>query len=440
MSLKLALALRGHWAIAEEAAWHYHNALVSNTLAGEIKADESTPPILINPDEDDPDDISDPDAVSDPDDDSCDEMGQIAMICMRGPIMQYGGFCSYGATDYARMIREYADDPSVCAVLLDMNTPGGQVYGTNTWAEAVAYCKAIKPIIGFCEDGMVASAGVWGWSFCTERYVGNPMCQTGSVGVMATYLDFSKALQKNGINQLIIRAPQSKNKNKTVDDAFAGKPEAIEAELEFLAQQFIDTVTANLSPTGDDWHTGKMFFAAEAEEIGLIDGIMSRADVMQRITQLVSNNPQNKSQMFGNKVSKLTALVGVAAGSITADQVKAINEQFAEAKIDGVTLCLDSELDAVNASVEKITGLESTVNANAKIVSDLQAQITEKDKKIVALEAKIAGKPVVAADDAKGANDTPPAAAPDADKKVEESIETQTDRDLKAMQEAFQII
>lgn len=434
MSLKLALALRGHWAIAEEAAWHYHNALVNNTLSHELKAEDATPPILIDPDELDPDEDDDSNT------DEPEEIGQLAVISIRGPIMHYGGFCSYGAVEYAQMIREYADDPAICAGILDMDTPGGQVYGTNTWAEAVAYFASKKPILGFCEDGIVASAGVWGWSFCTERYMGNEMCQTGSIGVMATYLDVSKALEKNGIKQLVIRAPQSQDKNKDIEDAFKGKPEAIETELGFLASQFINTVETNLSPTGEDWNTGKMFFAPQAQEIGLITGIMPRLQVMQRAIELASSNQKNNPPMFGNKVSKLTALVGAAAGSITAEQVKAINEQFAEAKIEGVTLCLDSELESVNASVENVSGLQATIDANAAIVAGLQSKITEKDNEIVALKAKIAGKPAVAATDGGVVNDPPPASTPDPDKKEVVSIETQTDRDLKAMQQAYQII
>lgn len=317
---------------------------------------------IIVPEEDDDDDY--PELQTDS------FTGKIAIMAIRGPIMHYGGPCNYGATEYAARIIQYADDSTISAIILDADTPGGQVQGTQTWANAVVYAKSKKPILGFINDGNVGSAGVWGITGCTEIYASHGTCQMGSVGVMSRILDFRKAMEKEGIGEIITYAPQSTDKNKSFQDAMDGDDKTLKAELKFIADQFINAVAINRGDklTSDDWKTGKMFFAAQAKQIGLLDGIMPYAKVVQRAMYLATqqNSNNNPNTMFGkNKqnFSSLTALVGLAAASVTAIHVDAVNKEIEAAKIEGVTLALDTELESADAAVSENGSALAAINA-----------------------------------------------------------------------------
>lgn len=418
MNLKLALALNGYWAISEEAAHGFHNAYLSNAPAYEIKAEDMTPDILLGPTDlcDEDDDTPAPD----------EDIQQIAIISMRGPICQYG---IGSATYFADKINQYANDPSIRAIILDINTPGGEVYGTQTCMEAIMAADAIKPVIGFCEDGYVQSAGAWLWSACRERWAGNALCMFGSIGILATLIDDSKMMANAGIKTIVIYAPQSKLKNKTVNDALSGNTAPYEARLEVICNKMISDVANNISGlTSDEWNSGDSYFAADAQRIGLINGILSRADVIARAAELAQNQSPNK--MFKSKFTALSALAGVAASAVTAERVQAVNDQIENEKIEGVTLVLDSQLEALADNETKVVALTSEVTAKESTITGLQSQITAKEQEIAALKLKLAGKPAEEANATPAAQDTPPPVDPSLQAN---SIETQTDRDLKAM-------
>jgi ClpP class serine protease len=413
MSLKLpAFSLTGIWAIAEEAAYHRASLEISPIQELKIKAEDVTPeyytgPQVVIDDNEDPEE-------------SDQEQINIAVIAKRGPIPQYG---DGSATQLSTVIRAYADDPSTAVIVLDLNTPGGEIYGTQTWREAIIYARTMKPVIGFCEDGYVQSAGEWGWSACTERYAGNVLCMFGSIGMMATLMDDSKALAENGIEQIIIYAPQSKLKNKTVRDALNGNTEAYEKRLEFSCNKMIADVASDLgeSLTSDEWNTGASFYAEDAQRIGLIDGIMTRADVMARALELAQN--QNQNTMF-KKFKKLADLAGKGAEAVTAEAVEAINAEIESEKIEGISVVLDKDLEVID---QKVTALELEVTTAKSSLTDLQGKITAKETEIADLKTKLAAKPAAANTDTAAVNDAPPADAANKEK-IEASILTDVDK------------
>ncbi|MGY0037655.1 hypothetical protein [Pedobacter sp. NJ-S-72] len=102
-------------------------------------------------------------------------------MSVNGPIMHYGGACSYGSKDYSARLRAYADDPSIAACIMVSDSPGGQVEGTQTFADAVDYFKSKKPLLGFVDDGIAASAMFWILSGASEIYCSHPTCRVGSM-------------------------------------------------------------------------------------------------------------------------------------------------------------------------------------------------------------------------------------------------------------------
>jgi ATP-dependent protease ClpP protease subunit len=98
-------------------------------------------------------------------------------------------------------------------------------------------------------------------------------------------------------------------------------------------------------------------------------------------TNPITTKLNNEHMIFGdNKFKSLTALAKLAVNDITADHVKAINDEIEKEKIPGVTAVLDSELQAVKDRVEKLDEVEASVVA-------LQSSVSEKDQKILDLQA-----------------------------------------------------
>jgi len=202
--------------------------------------------------------------------------GSVALIPIAGPIMKYEGECGEpGSMNYAQWVKEAAGSPNISGIIIKIDSPGGQVDGTQTLVDAIVASK--KKTIGFVDDGMMCSAGMWIGAACDEIYASQKTDVIGSIGVLCSFYDFRGRLEQLGIKLHEIYAPQSSDKNIDFKEALEGNYAKIEAELKVLADAFITSVKtlrgSRLNSTAGDPFTGKTYFAPEAQALGLIDGI-----------------------------------------------------------------------------------------------------------------------------------------------------------------------
>jgi protease-4 len=213
----------------------------------------------------------------------------IAIINISGPIMKEGGECGEpGAKHFTSWIKMANVSPKISGILLNIDSPGGMVDGTQTLVNAIQSSK--KPVVAFIDDGMMASAATWIGTAAKEVYASQKTDTIGSIGVFCTLYDFREAFAKAGIKRHEIYAPQSADKNKAYYEAIDNKPALMQEELKLIADEFIAGVKSaragKLDLSKGDPFTGKMFSADQAIEIGLIDGYANIESAVDRVYQL----------------------------------------------------------------------------------------------------------------------------------------------------------
>lgn len=223
----------------------------------------------------------------------------IAVINISGPILKAGGECGEpGALHFNSWIKMANASPRIKGILLQIDSPGGMVDGTQTVVDAIRNSK--KPIVAFIDDGMMASAATWIGTAAKEVYASQKTDRIGSIGVFRTIYDYTGWFEKMGIKVHEIYAPQSTDKNKDYYDALKGNYDPAKKELEFIANQFIDSIKSfregKLNLSKGDPFTGKMFNADQAIEIGLIDGYMSIEEAVSRVYELA--NDSTKTEVY----------------------------------------------------------------------------------------------------------------------------------------------
>lgn len=336
--------------------------------------------------------------------------GSFAMVTLAGPMMKRGGMCSYGMVDQAQLISRLANADNVDGIFLNIDSPGGQADGTALLSDVIKTASTKKPIIAVIDDGMAASAAMWIASAATEIYVTQLTDQVGSIGVYTQIADWNKYYKdffKLEIQD--IYAPQSVDKNKEYRDAINGDTNAVEESLAVLAEQFINTVAANRGARikNDKWKTGKLFYAKDAQKIGLIDGIKSFDQVVQRMITLSNSNSNSSSNKNSNMAFKKTMTAAkaesfeVAEGgfllqeeqlnnietALTTAELNAAALETANATIGTLTAENATALEQANANVQTLTAENTalkTAATDAKTASETQAA------RIVALETEVA--------------------------------------------------
>ncbi|WP_407843064.1 S49 family peptidase [Enterobacter hormaechei] len=175
----------------------------------------------------------------------------IAVLPVTGKLVHRFGYVQpySGMTGYDGIITRLQlalDDPSVKGILLDIDSPGGEVAGAFDTADLIVRARDKKPIWSLAND-MACSAGYLLASACSQRLI-TQTGVVGSVGVVVAHRSIEKALEQAGMEITLIYAGSHK-----VD----GNP----------YQQLPDDVRADIQTRVDD--NRQMFAAKVAEYTGL---------------------------------------------------------------------------------------------------------------------------------------------------------------------------
>jgi len=223
--------------------------------------------------------------------------GSILEINIEHAITRNDNCGDMGSLSIAKLVNEVNAMENIAGVLFCMNTPGGQVSGMASAISALQNCS--KPTTTYIEDGISASAGYWLASQTDNIYVSSKRSSVGSLGAYVTLMNMKARLETAGINILEIYSRYSTDKNGTYRAAIDGNEEPMKDDLDYVVEGFVEDVKAGRginAVAGEGPFTGKMYYAEEAEAIGLIDGIRTKEQV---VAELVSkSNNGSKTRYF----------------------------------------------------------------------------------------------------------------------------------------------
>ena len=320
----------------------------------------------------------------------------VALIPVLGALTKRGDLCSYGMRDYIGMIDRANKSSRISSIVLDIESPGGTVDGTNEFGLAIKQSK--KPVVAF-GDGMVASAAYWVASQAREIYSNkNNATEFGSIGVLYVHENYQAYIQKEIGSVDIIRAPQSTDKAlvNPIEPLTADLRSEIETELGAIAKEFFATVKNGrgdrLSTGDENIFTGKMYPAKVAMKMGMIDKMGSLQEAIDRSGKLSLSSTSGSRASVNNDTMKLTTFVSKTLAALFGRSEKSAEENQAEPTmetIDGKVAELEAENQALkdaNAAHEakiaelegQVTGLNTQVTTLTSEKADLQTKLDKK--------------------------------------------------------------
>ncbi len=218
--------------------------------------------------------------------------GSIAIIPFSGVLMKNGTEYNWGALEIAEKIIIAANHKNISAILYHGDGPGGAVNAIPIISEATIYAKSKKPVL--LNADLCASAFYWVASDTNHIMAQNSISSRfGSIGVMTSLTDFSGLLEKIGIVTTDIYGPESDFKNEEYREfKDNGTTEKLKANLlSPLELKFKNHVKAarmgKLNEKTPGVISGKMFFAEEAKNAGLIDSIGNMQKAVEKAMELV---------------------------------------------------------------------------------------------------------------------------------------------------------
>ena len=268
-------------------------------------------------------------------------VGSVAIIPIRSEILKYDQPCGpRGSQSILSDVKSADQNPNIKSIILIVDSPGGQVTGTDLLAEVI--CNSETPVVAFIE-GMAASAAYWIISGASKIIASSDLDRIGSIGTMLMVEDLQPALEAQGVKFHEIYASLSVDKNVDFNHVLDGKYESYQKNvLDVINSKFLSSIKANRSAVDDSTLTGKMYFAPEAIALGLVDEIGSLeyaitvAAALSPVTTVLSiemqtNNPNNmKIKETWKTIQSFFKLDPLALDSqeLTDERVQQINDQL----------------------------------------------------------------------------------------------------------------
>ncbi len=128
-------------------------------------------------------------------------------------------------------------------ILLDIDSPGGEVSGLFDLVDFIFHSRNQKPIYSVAND--YACSAAYAIASATEKiFVTRTSC-VGSIGVIATHLDVSEADKKDGIKFTTVYAGDKKNDLSPHEPLSENAIKDLQAEVDRLYDIFVATVSRN---------------------------------------------------------------------------------------------------------------------------------------------------------------------------------------------------
>ena len=318
---------------------------------------------------------------------------RIAIMNIKGVMMKDDGMCSAGMESMDNRLRSILADSSVGGVLFYIDSPGGEASYTLNFAKTIA--EADKPTLTYT-NRLMASAGYWLGSSADEVYASSENDQIGSIGTMVSFQDFRGVFDKMGIKTIDLYADGSEEKNDRLKLFQEGTPEALatlrKEWLNPINKTFHDSVKKNRKDISAEAMKGKVYYAKQAIDLGLIDGIKSMEECIIRLEEMISeqNNPELTPQINSSMNKNIQAVANFLGYEELASKdghISLSNEDMA--KIGEKLEAKPAESSAENSTEEDNPQLEAINKQLQEEVAknvELNASLTAFEARVEALE------------------------------------------------------
>lgn len=220
--------------------------------------------------------------------------GKRAMISINGPMMFNPGlfeqvvFGAASTQEIMAAVQDVSQDSNIESVLFQINSPGGEARQMHVLADQVKNLSSIKQTASL-NTGMMASAAYYVGSQAGKVFSSDKFNETGSIGTVTVMADQSEAAKMAGIKVIKIATGPLKGAGMTGTAITADMVASVQAKVDQLQEGFSNAVERSRPNAdmqdGSEARSGQSFFQADAERLGLSDGIKSMEEVFSFLDQ-----------------------------------------------------------------------------------------------------------------------------------------------------------
>jgi signal peptide peptidase SppA len=328
--------------------------------------------------------------------------GNVAVVSVSGPLVNIDSPLArfFGMASYPIIRNDLigaSQDQNTKAIVLSISSGGGTPNGLSDTSALIRQISDAGIPVYAHADGIMGSAATW-LGVSADKVFASDLATVGSIGVVAVHKDYTKALENEGIKATVLRSGEFKALGGPYEPLTDKAKAELQSKMDKLNELFVNHVAERrgVSPAVVDSRMGqgREFIGAQAQAVGLIDGITSLDKLVQSLQGSIdqrkpthgTENPTVKKRLLTQQAVNLIA-EGVEITAAVADtpEVPKDAPQTPEA------LETPEPKEAAPAAQGEVVSatLEATPS-DPSLVSYLQAQVAESQEKLLAANLKAA--------------------------------------------------
>ncbi len=194
------------------------------------------------------------------------------------------------SSNTVRQIKKYADDKSIKAIVLRIDSPGGGVAPSQEiYSEILKVRKNSNKIVVTSMGNLAASGGYY-IACASDKIVANPGTLTGSIGVIMTFSNIEELMKKIGLKTEIIKSGEFKDIGSPMREFTEKEKKLLQGVIDDVYDQFVNAVSVGRSIAVQkvkELSDGRIFTGRQAFEIGLVDKLGSLEEAIKLAAELV---------------------------------------------------------------------------------------------------------------------------------------------------------
>lgn len=251
-------------------------------------------------------------------------VNQIALIRIEGTLAFTSSGYSilgplYGVEDYIEIINKARQDPTIKAVILYINSPGGSVAASEALYFAVERLAREKIVVAYIAD--YGTSGAYMAILPAHKIIASNSSLIGAIGVYALIINYKGLLDKLGVEVYTFKS----GKLKDVGSPFREITEEDAKVYEEMIMEFFEIFKARVLKHRDikseEVFSGRPYTASSAVNLGLIDKIGTYSDAVEEakklaklpetvpVRELKPTKPKLIELLFGLSASRKTVIL-----------------------------------------------------------------------------------------------------------------------------------
>ena len=287
-------------------------------------------------------------------------------------------------------------DPRANKIVLQVESPGGSANGLADLADMIRNASTVKPVVAHIED--LGASGAYLLASAAQAVYANQTAKVGSIGVYTVLLDSSVRTEQRGLTYHIVRSGPHKGTGHPGIPINDEQLDAVQEIVDGLASVFKASIVSgradSKSPISaealDEVADGRLFMAAQARDLGLIDGIATFAQV----THFAVPNPRRTVVAMTQTEGARVSAADIGDAIMTEETVDAARREATEAertRIAAITKALPGDMyaavrsKAIEDGLDVLSAKAAGFDVAQERIGELVAELADANTRLAAV-------------------------------------------------------